>query len=219
MLAGILGAFLLLPTTLAGSGGSDPYASILPLRERAELHDRLLAERLDTIVLPLLRELEIDCWVLVAREYNEDPVLATMLPASWFAARRRTILVLVDRGEEGLERFAVARYPVGDAFPGLWVPEEQPDQWKRLAELLVERDSERIALNGSERFGLADGLSHFEHEALVAALPPSCASASSSTTAWRSAGSRRAARARWSSTRACARWRTRSSPRASRPPR
>lgn len=27
------------------------------------------------------------------KEYNEDPVLKTMLPATWLSARRRTILV------------------------------------------------------------------------------------------------------------------------------
>lgn len=32
-------------------------------------------------------------WVIISREYNEDPVLKTMLPATWLSARRRTILV------------------------------------------------------------------------------------------------------------------------------
>ena len=34
----------------------------------------------------------IDLWLVVGREYNEDPVLATLLPATWLSARRRTIL-------------------------------------------------------------------------------------------------------------------------------
>lgn len=166
---------LLLPVSAAARAGEHerpaPEDLLLPLRERATLHDRIVRERLDSVVPPLLRELGIDCWVLVAREYNEDPVLATMLPSSWFAARRRTMLVFFDRGEPGVERFAVSRYSVGDFFEGLWNPEEEPDQWKRLASLLSEREPERIALDGSERYGHADGLTHFEHQALVAALP------------------------------------------------
>ena len=81
-------------------------------------------------------------------------------------------MVFVDKGEaKGVERFAVSRYPVGDFFPAQWNPEEEPDQWKRLAELLVEHDPKQIALNGSKRYGHADGLTHFEYEGLIAALP------------------------------------------------
>lgn len=167
------------PVPGARPGGEQPsaYEAILPLRERATLRDRIVAERLETVVPPLLRELGIDAWVLVAREYNEDPVLETMLPSSWFAARRRTILVFLDQGEEGVERLAVSRYPItastgSELFAAAWNPEDEPDQWKRLAALLAERDPARIALDGSERFAHADGLTHFEHEALVANLSP-----------------------------------------------
>ena len=36
--------------------------------------------------------------------------------------------------------------------------EEQPDQWERLAEVIAERDPQRIAVNRSETFALADGM-------------------------------------------------------------
>ncbi|HYO42844.1 MAG TPA: hypothetical protein VES19_06555, partial [Candidatus Limnocylindrales bacterium] len=53
------------------------------LRSRALAHDHLLASRLDTLIPMLMARAALDAWVLVAREYNEDPVLATMLPATW----------------------------------------------------------------------------------------------------------------------------------------
>jgi len=149
---------------------------VLGMRERAELHDQLLAERLDTVVPALMRREGIDMWILVAREYAEDPVLETMLPAKWMAARRRTVLVFFDRGtEEGVERFAVSRYsvdrlPEGALFETAWDKEAQPDQWAALADLVRARDPQRIALNVSPTFALADGMSHAEHSALVAAL-------------------------------------------------
>jgi len=147
---------------------------ILPLRERAELRDRWLLERLDRIVPELMRREEIDCWVLVAREYNEDPVVETMLPARWLNARRRTVLVFHDAGEgKGVERFAVARYGVGSAFPAAWDPELEPDQWGRLAALVSGFRPRRIALNVSPTFALADGLSASERETFLAALPES----------------------------------------------
>ncbi len=110
--------------------------------------------------------------MLAAREYNEDPVLQTMLPASWLeTARRRTILLFL-RSPDGVRRMAVARYAVGDAFPVAWDPETQPDQWRRLAELLADADPARIGVNSSAVFPLADGLSASEREALVAAPLP-----------------------------------------------
>lgn len=144
---------------------------VLPLRERAALMDRWLDLRLDTVVPELMRREGIDMWIVSAREYNEDPVIETMLPATWMAARRRTILLFYDRGEsEGVERLAVARYDVGP-FQRAWNPEEQPDQWQQLADLIAERDPASIALNRSSTFALADGLTGTEYEGLKAALP------------------------------------------------
>ncbi|HYO42860.1 MAG TPA: M24 family metallopeptidase, partial [Candidatus Limnocylindrales bacterium] len=135
----------------------------------------LLASRLDTLIPMLMARAALDAWVLVAREYNEDPVLATMLPATWLdTARRRTILLFL-RTPSGVRRMAVARYPVGDAFPSAWDPEQQPDQWQRLAELLGEADPPRIGVDTSTAFPLADGLSASERAALMAALPPELA--------------------------------------------
>jgi Xaa-Pro aminopeptidase len=145
---------------------------ILPLRDRATVIDAWLGERLDRLAPELMRESGIDLWLLIAREYDEDPVLETMLPATWLSARRRTILVLHDPGEDGeFERLAVARYSVGDHFESAWDPEEQPDQWARLVEIIEERDPARIGINVSETFGHADGLAHTQHQQLMATLP------------------------------------------------
>ncbi len=144
---------------------------VLPMRERAALMDRWLETRLDTVVPTLMRREGIDMWIVSAREYNEDPVIETMLPATWIAARRRTILVFFDRGpDEGVERLAVARYDIGP-FPRAWDPDEQPDQWGRLAEVIAERDPATIALNRSATFALADGLTDAEYDGFLAALP------------------------------------------------
>ena len=51
---------------------------LLSMRERAEVIDRILAKRLDTVVPQIMREEGIDMWVLMAREYFEEPVIATM---------------------------------------------------------------------------------------------------------------------------------------------
>jgi Xaa-Pro aminopeptidase len=145
------------------------YPDVLSMRDRAALQDSWLEKRLTLIVPQLMRERGVDMWVLIAREYNEDPVVKTMLPATWLSARRRTILVFSDTGS-GVERLAVSRYAVGGFFKAAWNPDEEPNQWKRLAALIRDRNPSTIALNMSGQFALADGLTHSQYAGLKAAL-------------------------------------------------
>jgi Xaa-Pro aminopeptidase len=145
---------------------------ILPMDERARVMNDWLDTRLDSVVATAMRAEDVDLWVVSGREYNEDPVLETMLPATWQSARRRTILVFHDQGpDDGVERLAVSRYDVGTLFETTWDKEEQPDQWARLAEIVAERDPDRIAVNRSETFALADGMTDTEYADLREALP------------------------------------------------
>ena len=144
---------------------------ILPLRDQAAVRDQWLSEKIHSVLPDLMRRENIDMWVLISREYNEDPVLKTMLPALWLAARRTTMLVIYDTGSE-LETLACARYDIGDTFKKSWDPDRQPDQWQRLAEIIAERNPEKIAVNRSDHFGLADGISSWHFDRLKAVLPP-----------------------------------------------
>ena len=147
--------------------------STKPLPDRAELINNILSERIETVLPGLMRRSGVDCWIMVSREYNEDPVLKTFLPSSWFSARRRTILMIFDHGpDQPLETLAVARYAVGKQFKSAWDPESMPDQWQRVRMLLDERQPTRIGINVSETFALADGLTKTDHEALVGAIGP-----------------------------------------------
>ncbi|MGB0321741.1 MAG: M24 family metallopeptidase [Pseudohongiellaceae bacterium] len=169
-----LGLALSLTLSLATrSGYADELKDrILSLRERADITNQILEDRLDTVVPQVMRAAGIDAWVLIAREYNEDPIVKTMLPATWLNARRRTVLMFIDQGPElGIARMAVARYPVGDLFPGVWNPEQQPDQYERIAQILDEADPDRIALNYSDVYALADGLTYSEQRDFLQALP------------------------------------------------
>jgi hypothetical protein len=147
--------------------------AILALKDRAALQDKWLKERLDTVVPKLMREHGIDLWVLVAREYLEDPVVATMLDAESFSARRRTILVFFDPGDgKPVERFTVSRYGLAGLFEAKWNPEAQPDQWAALAEIIAARNPKKIALNVSALSAFADGLTASQREGVLGALSP-----------------------------------------------
>jgi Xaa-Pro aminopeptidase len=145
---------------------------ILTQREQARVIDELLEERVRTVLPSLMRREGIDLWMVMSSEYNEDPVIRTFLPATWFAARRTTMLVMFDRGvEQGIECLAVSRYDVGKLFKRSWDPDTQPDQWKQLAKLIEERNPKKIGINTSDYYGHADGLTHSHHTRLLGVLP------------------------------------------------
>lgn len=148
-------------------------AQILPERERAILKDEILADRFNNLLPQIMDREGIDMWLVISREYNEDPVMRTMLPSSWLNARRRTILVFYRNKEKNtIEKMAVARYDVGANITSAWDKEKQPDQWARLVEIIEERNPNKIAINSSKTFGIADGLVYTDYQELIKALPP-----------------------------------------------
>jgi Xaa-Pro aminopeptidase len=146
---------------------------ILPPRERAALENRILAERLDTIIPQIMRAEGIDLWLLVAREYFEEPVVATMLDAENMHARRRTILIFHDPGNgKPVERLTVSRYGLGGLFAPAWDPDKQPDQWAAVAEIIAARNPAKIAVNSSDLYQFADGMTLSQYGKFMGALPP-----------------------------------------------
>ena len=147
-------------------------SQVLEERERSKIVDEILKERFNDLLPQLMDRAGIDMWVLISREYNEDPVLRTMLPSTWLNARRRTILFFYRNKERNsIEKLAVARYNIGDNIKSAWNPEEQPDQWQALVDIIKERDPSKIGMNTSEYFGLADGLVTTDFEEFKEALP------------------------------------------------
>lgn len=143
--------------------------SILGEKERATLKDELLKDRFNNLLPELMDKADIDMWLLISREYNEDPVLKTMLPATWLNARRRTIIVFYRNKEKNtVERIAVARYDIGKSIQSAWNKEEEPNQWKALEKIIKERNPDKIGVNMSTHFALADGLVKTDYDELVA---------------------------------------------------
>jgi hypothetical protein len=122
--------------------------------------------------LPELMDREgLDMWVIISREYNEDPVMETMLPSQWLSARRRTILVFSRNSDASMDKIAIARYNVGKLLQGEWNIDVFPDQWDALVEIINDRNPSTIGMNFSEDFGLADGLVYSEQKAFMEKLP------------------------------------------------
>lgn len=145
---------------------------ILPEQERARVVDEILEDRFNNLLPGLMDTAGIDMWVVISREYNEDPVLRTMLPATWLNARRRTILMFYrDKSKNTIEKLAVARYNVGKNIQSAWNKEDEPDQWKRLMQLITERNPNTIGLNFSKDHNIADGLDKTDYDEFMNNLP------------------------------------------------
>lgn len=145
--------------------------SVLSMKERSALIDTILEQRFSDVLPEIMEREGIDMWVLMSREYNEDPVLKTMLPSTWLAARRRTMLVIYNPGDgRPLEKLAVARYAVGSLFEKAWDKEAQPDQWQALKHIIESRNPTKIAINTSDAFALADGMTSTEYNRFMATL-------------------------------------------------
>jgi len=153
------------------------FAQIVSEKERAILKDELLEDRFQNLLPQLMDDADLDMWLLISREYNEDPVLKTMLPATWLNARRRTMILFYRNKEQNtMERIAVARYDIGKSIKSAWNKEEEPNQWKALSAIIAERNPNKIGINYSKNFALADGLVKTDYEELLENLPDSLTS-------------------------------------------
>ncbi len=142
---------------------------ILPLRERASIRDAWLKKRLERLLPELLQREQIDMWLVVCREYNEDPVIMSLLPATAMSARRRTILVFTRDAAGKVERLTLSRYGYEGFYAAAWDPDAET-QHECLARIIRERDPQRIGINTSQLFAFGDGISQTEYELLCAAL-------------------------------------------------
>ena len=167
--------------TLPLEAGEDPdqgrvvgsMGMILSARERVEPINAMLLDRLDNLLPRLMRETGFDMWIVINREYAEDPVYLTLVPEPVFSARRTTMLVFHDLGpEHGVERLTVSRYPLADVYRAVWDGGSLEDQWQRLAQVIAERSPERIGINTSKSWAFGDGLTASLRDQLMAHLDP-----------------------------------------------
>jgi hypothetical protein len=158
-------AFLVMAALQANS-------QVLSLRDQARVMDEINAERINKLLPTLMQRTGIDMWIVISREYNEDPILKTMLPATWLSARRTTMLVFYHDAATGkYEKMAIARYNVGENIQANWDMKRFPDQWDALMDIVVTRNPKKIGLNISKDFGHADGLDHTHYEMFMQKLP------------------------------------------------
>ena len=152
--------------------GFSSSSQVLSLREQSKVIDELLADRFNNLLPVLMERSGIDLWVVVSREYNEDPVLRTMLPSTWISARRRTILVFYYNSEKKtIEKLAIARYNVGENIKASWDMQKFPNQWDALIDIITSRNPKKIGINISTHHNHADGMDVTDHTEFMNKLP------------------------------------------------
>ena len=179
--------------TLGQSSSAQSHAPARPfgtLREQAIIQQQWLARRMQTVLPTLMRKHGVDMWVIPMREYVEDPVFTSIVSPTTFAARRRTIYVFYDpctkipvalcdavfgrialggTSQGGVYRAMrstlAAAGPAGsraEQRAELWGDE----QWRALRQIFEEHDPKVIAINTSNDWAFADGLSSGESNSL-----------------------------------------------------
>jgi Xaa-Pro aminopeptidase len=183
-------AALVLSTVLVQAPAVGPRLTPSPtrplgtLREQAAVQQEWLRYRLDSVLPPLMRRHRVAMWVVPMREYNEDPVFWSLVSATTFFARRRTIYVFYDRGPaQGVERLALGGTSQGGLYAAYHAAESidpsigrRPElvgqaQWDLLLRAIAERDPATISVDISHTHAFSDGLSAGEWEQLQAVLP------------------------------------------------
>lgn len=143
---------------------------ILSEKERARVTNEWREWRLENILPELMREQNLDMWLIINREWIEDPVFFTLVQKPMMASPGCAALFFHDQGAaKGVKGFSCS--PHGD-LPGyeeVW-ESRQKTQFEALAEAIKACNPQKIGINVSQRWGYGDGLTASLHDDLRNAL-------------------------------------------------
>ncbi len=143
---------------------------LLTVREQQALREKWLKIRLDTMLLPLMRQQKIDMWIVTNEEFHADPVTEYIAPPIPYVGRR-DFFIFADRGGDKLDRIALVRYPEEHLkyfYELLNPPGSQiAATLKRVVE---ERKPKTIALNMGGTRGATNGITQDSYKFLTETL-------------------------------------------------
>ena len=148
----------------------DPLPKLLTVREQQALRESWLKKRLDTMLLPMMRQQKIDMWIVVNEEFHPDPVTEYITPPLPYNGRR-DFFIFADRGGDKLDRIALVRYAEEHLkyfFEVLNPPGREVTA--TLRRIVEERKPKTIALNIGGTRGATNGLTHDSYKYLAETL-------------------------------------------------
>src|SRR5690242_2131569 len=82
---------------------TEPLPKLLPVREQQALREQWLKKRLDTMLLPMMRQQKIEMWIVINEEFHAEPVVPYIAPPLPYVGRR-DFFIFADRGGNKLDR-------------------------------------------------------------------------------------------------------------------
>src|ERR1043165_840127 len=149
---------------------------LLSVREQQAVRESWLKKRLDTMLLPLMRQQKIDMWIVTNEEFHADPVTEYIAPPLPYVGRR-DFFIFADRGGDKIDRIAVVRYleeHLKYFYELLNPPGSQVAA--TLKRIVEERKPKTIALNMGGTRGATNGITHETYKYLTETLGPDYAS-------------------------------------------
>src|SRR4030095_6873671 len=138
----------------------EPLPKLLSVREQQAVREQWLKKRLDTLLLPMMRQQKIDMWIVTNEEFHPEPVVHHIAPPIPYQGRR-DFFIFADRGGDKLDRIALVRYPEEHLkyfFEVLNPPGR--DIAATLRRVVEERSPKSIAINMGGQRGATNGLTY-----------------------------------------------------------
>lgn len=138
--------------------------ALLGMRDQYQVRLEWLEER-HRLLVKLMRERDLDMWIVVSEEFHPDPVMQYLAPPLHYT-RRRDVLVLVDDGSDRVAAYSDYWRPTADYARFIEpLPSERnargiQDTASGLRALVEEFDPRRIALNMNGGRGQNSGLTY-----------------------------------------------------------
>ncbi|MEJ2541236.1 MAG: M24 family metallopeptidase [Gemmatimonadota bacterium] len=149
---------------------------LLGMRRQYDVRLEWLEER-HRLLLDLMRDRELDVWIVVSEEFHPDPVMQYVAPPLRYT-RRRDVLVFVDDGSDQVAAYSDYWRPTADYARFIQpMPSERnargiQDTASGLRALFERYQPRRIALNMGGTRGHDSGLTHDAYRFLAEALGP-----------------------------------------------
>lgn len=147
---------------------------LLGIRDQYELRLDWLEQK-RAMLLDMMREHEIEMWIVVSEEFHPDPVTQYVAPPLHYT-RRRDVMVFVDAGEEGLASYSDYWRPTADyrrffqPLPASRNARNIQDTRAGLLTLWERHEPATIGLNMGGARGHDSTITHDSYEFLVDAM-------------------------------------------------
>lgn len=140
------------------------------VKEQYNMQDMFLKRRIHQLLPQLMKESGVEMWVVISREYNEDPVFGTLVPALVKNASRTTCLVFSLDSEGQFEALNVSRpNPRLDGFY-TQAMDRKDNVFQALKHLIDRKKPSRVHVNMSNDCAVADGLTKNVYDQMTTAL-------------------------------------------------